>query len=35
MPLKDVFNDISLFVAFASPVYTYSVNISTKFVVNL
>lgn len=35
LPLKDVFNDTSIFITFAAPVFLYDMSISTKFVVNL
>lgn len=35
LPLKEVFNDTTLFSAFISAVYLYDEAISTKFVVNL
>ena len=35
MPLKDVFNDTSLFFAFCSPCYLYDESLATKIVVNL
>ena len=33
-PLKDIFNDINLWVAFNTPPFMYDANISTKMTVN-
>ncbi|CDW72715.1 peroxisomal acyl-coenzyme a oxidase 3 [Stylonychia lemnae] len=35
LPLREVFNDTSLFIAFIFPVYLYDESLSTKLVVNL